>query len=380
MDFTLSKEQRDIIRAARKFAEGEFADRALEFDQEDRFDLDLWRASCDMGFVGIFIDEAYGGAGMGFLEHCLITEEFWAVDPGIGQAVLSASFGAEILLLFGTEAQKQEILPRVVSGKAMIGTAITEPDAGSDVTSARTLARADGSQWVINGTKMFITNGTVADYILLFCQTDPDNPSRHKRYSFILVPTDTPGYGAKKLARKMGIRASDTAEVTLTDVRVPKANLVGNPGEGFYELMAFFNRTRPQVAAQGVGLARAAMAESIRHAKERHQFGVPLASFQITQFKIAEMATLIRAARNLYYEAVWTVDQGKPDHALIAMAKWYAGKIATQCADEAVQLHGGYGFIEEQKVNRLYRAAKVLEIYEGAKEVEKMIIARSLLD
>jgi len=379
MDFTLSKEQRDIVRAARKFALGEFPDRALEFDREETFDLDLWRKACELGFVGVFIAPSYGGAGMGFLEHCLINEEFWAVDPGIGQAILSTTFGSELIGLFGSEDQKKMILPQLVSGQAIMGTAITEPDAGSDVTSATTTAVKDGNKWVINGNKMFATNGNIANYILVFCQTDPKNPTRHERYSFILVQTDTPGYTSKKITGKMGIRASDTAEIVLRNVRVPLANLVGKEGEGFHELMAFFNRTRLHICGQAVGLARAALEESIRHTKDRHQFGAPLASFQVTQFKIAEMATWVRAARNLYYEAAWLVDQGKMDHALISMAKWFSAEIAVRCVDEAVQIYGGYGYIDEFKVNRLYRAAKVLEIYEGTKEMEKIIISRTLL-
>jgi acyl-CoA dehydrogenase len=379
MDFTLSKEQRDIVRAARKFASGEFPDRALEFDREEKFDLDLWRKACELGFVGVFIDPAYNGAGMGFLEHSLITEEFWAVDPGIGQAILSTTFGSELLLLYGTEDQKQLILPELVAGEAIISTAITEPDAGSDVTSVRTTAVKDGDGWVINGSKMFNTNGTIATWILMFCMTNPEHPSRHERHSFFLIPTDRPGFKAKKILGKTGIRASDTADVSLKNVRIPIDHLVGKEGEGFHELMAFFNRTRLHICAQAVGLARGALEEAVRHTKERRQFGVPLASFQVTQFKIAEMATLIRAARNLYYEAAWLVDQGKPDHALIAMAKWFSAEIAVRCADEAVQMHGGYGYIDEYKVNRLYRAAKVLEIYEGTKEMEKTIISRAIL-
>jgi len=379
MDFKLTKEQRDIVKAAKKFAEGEFTDRALEFDREESFDLDLWRKACDHGFVGIFIDEKYGGAGMGFFEYCLINEEFWAVDPGISQAVLSTTFGSECIELFGTQAQKQKIFPELVSGEAIMGTAITEPNAGSDPTGATTKAVKEGDEWVINGSKMFITNGTLAKYILVFCVTDPDNKSRHARHSFILVPTNKEGFTAEKIHGKMGIRASDTAEIVLENVRVPYENLVGETGQGFSQLMSFFNRTRLHVCAQGVGLARGALEESIRYAKERYQFGSPLASFQTIRFKIAEMATKVRAARNLYYEAAWNVDQGKIDHALIAMAKWYSAKTAVECADEAVQIHGGYGYMDEYKVNRLYRAAKILEIYEGSKEMEKTIISKTLL-
>jgi alkylation response protein AidB-like acyl-CoA dehydrogenase len=379
MLFALTKEQRDIVRAARKFAQGEFPDRALEFDREETFDFDLWKRACELGFVGVFIDQAYGGAGMGFMEHSLITEEFWAVDPGIGQAILSCTFGAELLLLFGSEDQKQLVLPPLSSGEAIIAGSITEADAGSDVTAVTTAAVKEGSEWVINGAKMFTTNGNTATYLVVFCSTDPHDPSRHQRHSFFLVPTGTPGFKSKKIYGKMGIRASDTAEISFNNVRLPDTYLIGKQGAGFSQLMAFFDRTRLHICAQAVGLARAALEESIRHTKERRQFGAPLASFQVTQFKIAEMATRIRAARNLYYEAASSVDEGKVDPALIAMAKWLSAEAALHCADEAVQMHGGYGYIDEYKVNRLYRAAKILDIYEGTKEMEKTIIARTLL-
>ena len=379
MNFNLTKEQQDIIKAARKFALGEFPGRAVEFDRAESFDYAIWKKASDLGFVGVFIDEKYGGAGYGFFEHCLLNEEFWAVDPGIGSAILSTTFGSELLSMYGTDAQKDMVLPRLVSGDAIMGTAITEPDAGCDVTGAVTSAVNNGDAWVINGSKMFATNGTVANYMLLFCLTDPTNDSPHRRHSFILVPTVTPGFKAIKIKGKMGIRASDTAELVLKEVRVPQANLVGEQGQGFYQLMDFFNRTRLHVCAQAVGLARGALEESLRHVKGRRQFGKPLAEFQVTQFKLAEMATRIRAARNLYYEAAWLTDQGKLDHALVAMAKWFSGKVAVDCADEALQLHGGYGYIDEYKVQRLYRDAKILEIYEGTKEIEKTLVAKSLL-
>ncbi len=379
MEFGLNKEQKDIVAAAKEFAQGEFPDRAQEFDRNETFDQDIWRKACELGFVGVFIPEEYEGAGYGFLEHCLITEEFWAADPGIGQAVLSCTFGSEILMLFGTEEQKQLVLPKLVSGDAVLATAITEPDAGSDPTGATTSAVRDGDGWVINGSKIFATNGNLADYMMTFCLTDPDNPSRHHRHSFFLIPTKTKGYESSKLRGKLGIRASDTAELSLNDLRLPLDSLVGTQGEGFSELMAFFNRTRLHICAQGVGLARAALEEAVHYTKERHQFGASLASFQNTQFKLAEMATWTKAARNLYYEAAWRMDQGNIDHGLIAMAKWYSAENAVRCADMALQMHGGYGYIDEYKVQRLYRDAKILEIYEGSKEMEKTIIAGTLL-
>lgn len=380
MDFTLSKEQRDIQRAAREFAVGEFLpEKAREFDRNETFDLSIWRKACELGFVGVFIDEKYEGAGLGFFEHCLITEEFWAVDAGMGNAVITATFGSELLNLFGTEEQKQKYLPPLVRGEAIMGCAITEPDAGSDVTGAITSAVKDKDEWVINGSKMFITNGTIAKYMNVFCLTDPDNPDRHQRHSFFIVETDRKGFQANKLHGKLGIRANDTAEVSFSNVRIPASNLVGQLGYGFRHLMGFFNLTRLHICAMAVGIARAALEEAVNHIKKRRQFGVPLASFQGLQFKIAEMATMIRAARNLYYEAAWLTDQGKMDHAVTAMAKWFSGQIAVKCADEALQMHGGYGYIDEYKVQRIYRDAKIVEIYEGTKEIEKTIVAKNIL-
>ena len=379
MDFQLTKEHQDVIRAAREFAEGEFQDRAQEFDREETFDYAIWKKACDLGFVGINISETYGGAGMGLFELCLVTEEFYAVDAGMALAVMSPTFGFEILDLFGTEEQKKKYLGPLVAGEAKMGTAITEPDAGSDVSGAITTAVKDGQEFVINGSKIFITNGCVADYLVVFCLTDPHNPERHKRHSFIMVETDRKGYQANKLHGKLGIRASDTAEVSFSDVRVPVSNLVGHEGYGFKELMQFFDLSRIFVSAQAVGVARAAHEEAIKHIKSRRQFGQTLASFQINQFKIAEMATRIKAARNLIYEAAWKADNGVIDSQLIAMAKWFSGETAVRCADEALQMHGGYGYIDEYKVQRLYRDAKIMEIYEGTKEIEKVIISRSIL-
>ena len=380
MDFQLSKEQIDIKNAARAFAVGEFTERAQEFDREEKFDLSLRKKACELGFVGVTIGEKYGGLGLGQLERCLITEEFWAVDAGIGVAIESTTFGSELIEEFGTDEQKQNYLYRLARGEAIMGTAITEPDAGSDVTAAITAAVRDGDEYVINGSKIFSTNANIAQFMLIFCLTNPENPNRHKRHSFFLVETDRPGFESTKIRGKLGIRASDTAELSLNNVRVPVSNLVGGiEGEGFKQVTFQFNMSRTHVCAQAVGIARAALEEAIKYTRSRRQFGVPLSSFQVTQFKLAEMATMIRAARNLYYEAVASVDSGHIDHGLIAMAKWFSGEVAVKCADEALQMHGGYGYIDEYKIQRIYRDAKIVEIYEGTKEIEKMIVARSLL-
>ena len=379
MDFTLSKEQEDIKNAAREFAQGEFPDMAHEFDRDEKFDLSIWKKACELGFVAVNMKELYGGAGLGTFENCLIMEEFWAVDAGMAYACLSAAYGCDLIDRYGTEEQKTRYITPLVTGKAIMGTAITEPDAGSDVTGAVTAAVRAEDEYIIDGSKTFITNGSIANYLLVFCLTDPDNPDRHKRHSFFVVETDRKGFEARKLRGKLGIRANDTAEISFSEVRVPASNIIGQEGEGFTEIMYQFNVSRIRVAAQAVGLARAALEEAMAHIKKRCQFGSPLASFQANQFKIAEMATRIEAARNLYYKAAWLVDRGTVDHRLIAMAKWFSGEIAVRCADEALQMHGGYGYMDEYKIQRIYRDAKIVEIYEGTKEIEKNIVARSLL-
>ncbi|MEW6488410.1 MAG: acyl-CoA dehydrogenase family protein [Thermodesulfobacteriota bacterium] len=377
--FELTPEQKDIQKAAREFAQGEFPQRAREADQTETCPRELYKLAADLGFQGLFFPEIYGGAGLGYLDFCLAVEEFWRVDPGLGQALGSVTFGADLLLLYGTEEQKKRYLPPLASGKAIMGAAITEPDAGSDITAVTTAALRDGDEWVLNGTKMFITNATLADYLVVFCLTNPHAPSRHERHSCLMVETDRPGYKATKLHGKLGIRASDTAEVVLQDVRVPAGNLIGTEGMGFFQFMEFFNRTRLHIGAQGVGVAQGALDKAVRHVKNREQFGKPLAAFQGVQFKIAEMATRVEAARAMVYRAAALVDAGTVDHRLIAMAKWFAGETGVRVTDEALQLHGGYGYLAENDIERFYRDAKIVELYEGTKEVEKQIVARTIL-
>jgi acyl-CoA dehydrogenase len=379
MNFDLTAEQKDIITAAREFAEKLFPDRAQECDREEKSPKELWQKACELGFVGVFIPEAYGGAGLGFLEHCLINEEFWRVDAGIAHFILAGTFGSELILLFGTEEQKKKWVPPLVKAQAITGAAITEPDAGSDVSSIRTTAVLEGNEYVINGSKMFITGGNIADYLLVLCVTEPHAKSRHDRLSVILVETDRRGYEANKLKDKLGLRASDTAEISFSDVRVPQENLVGTAGKGFQQFMVFFDHTRLHVCAEAVGLAQGAMEQAIKHVRKREQFGKPLASFQVTQFKIADMATRIEAGRNLYQKAAWLLDQGRIEPHLISMAKWFTGETATKVAEEALQLHGGYGYIGDYTIGRFYRDSKIVEIYEGTKEIEKIIVARHLL-
>ena len=379
MDFDLTKEQQDIRQAAREFAQGELKDIAADCDQNETYPPELIKKAGELGFLGVFIDEAYGGAGLGFLEHAIILEEFWKIDPGLGQQLCSVSFGAEEFLLFGTEEQKRKYLTPVAEGNAIMGFAITEPDAGSDTLSASTSAVPDGDEYRLNGSKVMIGNGAVGDFLLVFCLTDPEEKKRAKRHSIIVVETDRPGYEADTMHGKMGLRASNTASVFLSDVRVPKENVLGDRGNGFSQLMAFFDRSRAYVAAHGVGLAQGALDLALAHVRSREQFGTKIGSFQATQFKIADMATRVELARTLTHKACTLLDQGKSNTNTTAMAKMFAARTAVEVVDEALQLHGGYGYFNDQDVERFYRAAKVLEIYEGAKEVEKMIIGRNVI-
>ena len=379
MDFELTNRQKQICRAAREFAEGEFPGIAREYDRREEFPRDLWKKACELGFIGVFIKKEYGGLGLGFLEFAMVMEEFWRVDPGCGNILLTA-FGSELIQLYGTEEQKKKYLPPLTRGEAIMGTAITEPDAGSDILSILTSARKDGNDYVITGSKQFITNGSIASHIVVFCLTHTEAESRLKRFGTIVVETDRPGFGAMKLTGKLGIRASDTAEIRLSEVRVPKENLIGGKeGEGFPQIMQLFNINRVIAASQGVGVAQGALEKAIKHVKERKQFGQPIGAFQAVQFKIAEMATWVEAARALTYKAGWMIDHGKVDPKLISIAKYLAGEIGVKVANEALQLHGGYGYIADYDIERFYRDAKIVEIYEGTKEIEKNTIARELL-
>jgi alkylation response protein AidB-like acyl-CoA dehydrogenase len=379
MDFNLTKEQRDIKKAARDFAEGEFPDIAKECDREEKADRSVMRKACELGFVGVFIPEEYGGAGYGYLESALVMEEFWRVDPGLGSQIQSVCFGSEMILLFGSEDQKRKYLPPLCNGEAISGTAVTEPDAGSDVLSVSTRAEKKDGGYLINGTKMFISNASIANFLVTLCLTNPDAPSPYERHSVVIVETNRQGLETNKLKGKLGIRAHDTAEVSFSNVWIPEENRIGQEGKGFHYFMEFFNRSRAYVAAQGVGIAQGALEMAVKHVTKRKQFGQTLSTFQIVQCKLAEMATLTEAARNLVYKAAWKLDHGDVQPMLISMAKWFAGETGVKVVDEALQLHGGYGYLDEYDISRFYRDAKIVEIYEGAKEVEKLVIARQLL-
>lgn len=379
MDFSFTAIQRDIKQAAREFAEAEFPKFARECDREEKSESILVKKARDLGFIGVYIDEAYGGMGLGFLESALVMEEFWRVDPGLANAITCTSFGSEMILLFGTEDQKERYLRSVCQGSKTGAVAVTEPDAGSDVLNVSTRAIKKDGGYVINGSKMFISNGDIADFFVTLCLTNPDSEARTGRHSVLMVDGDSPGIGRNKIQGKLGIRAHDTAEITFTNVWVPEENLIGREGKGFECFMAFFNRSRTYIAAQGVGVAQGALEMALRHVKGRKVFGKPLAESELVQVKLAEMATLIEAARNLTYKAAWKVDNGVIEPALTSMAKWYAAEVGVRVVNEALQLHGGYGYIDEYDISRFYRDAKIVEIYEGVKEIEKLVIGRHLV-
>ena len=380
MDFAASDEQRALRDEVRRFAENEIAPVAREHDRSETYPVEVMQAAVEMGLVGAHIPLDYGGAGYGPLELAIIVEELFAVDPGIGLCITAAGFGADAILEFGTEEQQERYLPPIPAGDAVMGTAISEPDTGSDVSSVSTRAELDGDEWVINGRKMWITNGSVGDYFVVMCQTDPEVEDRYAGFSQLIVEADRPGFSTEKITGKLGIRASDTAELIFDDVRVPASNLIGTRGLGFLQLMQFFDETRTMVAAQGVGIAKGACSHALEYAKEREQFGRPIAEFQAIQHKLAEMHTSTEAARLLAYKSAWCVEHDDTKlTALASMAKAFASEVAVDVADEAVQIHGGAGYVDDFPVSRLYRDAKITQIYEGTTEIQNNIIARELL-
>lgn len=379
MDYHLSDEQLALQEMAYKFAVNELAPVAQECDREEKVPRELIKKGAEIGFTGMLVPEEQGGLGGGWLEVALVTEQLSRIDMGLGLVIIGAGFGSEHIILYGTDEQKNEYLPKLVNGEAIFAGAFTEPNAGTDVASVRTRAERVGDEYVINGSKMFITNGSICDYIIALCVTNPDADKRTQRHSLILVDANQDGVSRTKIRGKMGIRASDTAEITFEDVHVPATNLIGEEGKGFYQLLHFFDQTRIMIAAQGVGIAQGALDLALKYTKERKTFGQPLIANQSIQFELAEMATRVELARDITYKAAWTTDHGHLDPSLNAMAKFYTGENAVWVVDKALQMHGGYGYIDEYDIQRFYRDAKILEIYEGTKEAEKITIARRLM-
>jgi alkylation response protein AidB-like acyl-CoA dehydrogenase len=380
MDFELTKSQKEIQKAAREFAKGEFdKDLALELDRRHEFPRKIWQKACDLGFIGIHYPEEYSGQGLGVTENILVAEAFCAQDSTIGSALILANFATECILRFGSDALKAKFLPPVAEGQMLSGGAFTEPDHGSDITLMNTTATRNDDGWTVNGTKTFITNGGLASFYTVLCQTDSEVKPTYRGQSMILVEADREGITATDVGEKLGIHMMATAEVNFKEVQVPLENLVGEEGRGFYQVLEFFDESRILVAAQALGTAQGAYDRALAYVKQREQFGRKIAQFQVTQHKLADMATKIELARLITYKAAWNFDQGRMDPKLTSMAKMYAARTAVEVADEAIQLLGGYGYIAEYEVERFYRDAKITEIYEGTREIQKNTIASAIL-
>ncbi|MFB6142474.1 MAG: acyl-CoA dehydrogenase family protein [Halorientalis sp.] len=378
MSFQLSSEHEAIRSAVREFGEEEIAPVAREHDEEKSYPEDIRRQAAEYDFVAPNIPEEYGGAGMDKLSSVVVTEELWRADPGIGSAVGSAGFGTDMILEYGDEWMKEEYLPPIAAGESASCSMISEPAHGSNVAGIETHAERDGDEYVINGNKMWITNGTVADVGVCMAKTSPGEG--HAGITAFLVPTDTDGFETDKIDNKLGIRASDLAEVRLNDVRVPAENVVGEVDRGFYQLMDFFASGRTSVAAQAIGAAQGALDAALDYAEEREQFGQKIGEFQAIQHKLAEMATDVEAARSLTYRAATHVESDRDETAtrLASMAKLFASEHAVDVTDEAIQVHGGAGYVSDHPVERYYRDARITKIYEGTSEIQKNIIADRL--
>ena len=379
MDLDLAPEQQDFQKVVRAFVDDVVRPNAERWDEEGELPMDAVKQMAELGLFGLPFPEEYGGAGADFLTLCLAIEELARVDSSLAITLEAAvGLGAMPIYRFGTEEQKQRWLPSLASGENLAGFGLTEPEAGSDAGGTRTTAKLDGGEWVINGAKSFITNsGTpITSFVTVTAITDQTDG--RKEISAIVVPNGTPGFEVGKPYRKMGWHHSDTHELSFNDCRVPEENLLGERGKGFANFLKILDDGRIAIAALSVGLAQGCLDESIKYANERKAFGKTIGSFQGLQFMIADMATKVELARQAYYRAAWLQEVGRPYKKEAAMAKLYASKIAVDAARDAVQIHGGYGYIEEFPVCRHFRDSKILEIGEGTSEVMRILIAREL--
>ena len=377
--FDLPEEHEALRATVRDFAEREIAPQAGELDRTKAFPYAIVAQLGALGWMGIPFPEEYGGAGADTLAYVLTIEELARIDSSVAITVAAhTSLGTQPIYLFGTEAQKREWLPRLTSGEILGAFGLTEPDAGSDAANTRTRASLDDGEWVIDGAKQFITNaGTDISGVVSITAVTGEQDGRSE-ISNLLVPNGTSGFEAGEPYRKMGWNASDTRPLAFAGCRVPEANLLGERGAGLRQFLQVLDIGRIGLSAMGVGLAQGAFDEALSYAKERHAFGQPISKFQAIQAKLADMSTEIEAARLLTYKAAWLKDRGRPFSLEVAQAKLKSGLVALRAADEAVQIHGGYGFIEEYPVCRFYRDAKILTIGEGTDEIQRMVIARAL--
>jgi alkylation response protein AidB-like acyl-CoA dehydrogenase len=379
VDFSFTDEQNQLRRSIREFAEGEIAPHVMEWDEASKFPLEIMPKLAEMGLLGVIFPEQYGGAGLGYVEYVIAIEELSRIDGSVGIIVAAHnSLCSNHIFKFGTEEQKKKYLTPLAQGKKIGAWSLTEPEAGSDAGGTRTTAKRDGNNWVINGSKTFCTNGHYADYAVVMALTDKSKNS-HGISAFI-VEKGTPGFKPGKKENKLGLRASDTSELIFTDCKVPAENLLGTEGEGFIGSLKILDGGRISIAALGLGMAQGALDAAIKYSKQRKQFGQTISEFQAIQFKLADMATQVEAARLLVYQAAWLADRKDVRFTReSSMAKLFSSEVAVRVANECVQIHGGYGFIKDYPAEKFYRDVKLCTIGEGTSEIQKLVIARQLL-
>jgi short-chain 2-methylacyl-CoA dehydrogenase len=380
LNYDLTEEQNILRKTVRDFAEQVIKPKAEELDEKAEFSVDITRQMAELGLFGMFVSEEYGGSHVGYISYIIAVEEIARVDGSQAATVAAGnSLGIGPIYYFGDKKQKEEWLPRLCSGEILASFGLTEPNAGSDAGASKTNAVLKDGKWIINGSKIFITNSTSPMAGVCTVQTiSGTRPDGKKEVSCILVPSNTPGFKKVHMTKKLMWRASDTGELYFDDVTVPEGNLLGKRGEGFHQMLQTLDGGRLSIAAMGLGGAQGAYEEALKYAKEREQFGQPIGKFQINAFKLADMAMEIEAARNLLYKACWLRENNKPFGQIAAMAKLYCSEVMSRVVDQAVQIHGGYGLMKEYPVERFYRDQKLLEIGEGTSEVQRIVISRNL--
>ncbi len=379
MDFELTQDQLAIRDMVREFARNEIAPRATEWDEGEEFPAEVFARLGELGMLGVLVPEEYGGSGLGYMEYVTILEEIGAADGGVGLGVAAHnSLCTNHIYLFGNEEQRREFLPRLASGEWLGAWGLTEPGAGSDAGGTRTTARRDGREWVLDGTKTFITHAAVGRVAVVMARSDP-KAEKHHGISAFIVPMDRPGVSAGRKEQKCGMRSSDTSQLILEGCRIPEGYLLGREGDGFIQAMKVLDGGRISIAALALGIARGALDAAVAYAPVREQFGKPLAAYQMIRAKIADMATRVDAARLLTQRAAWLKDQGRETTRESSMAKLYASEVAVKVAEEAIQILGGYGYTREYPVERAWRDAKLCTIGEGTSEIQRLVIAREVL-
>ncbi len=374
MDFLLSEDQKSLRNKAREFAINEVLPVARKYDESEEFPLPVIKKAWEEGLLNLGIPTEYGGPGYGLLSSCIVVEEISSACPGIATSIFDNNLGAEPIVIGGNEEQKQRILTELVNEFKLIAFATSEPTMGSDVAGMKCFADKDGDEYILNGNKFWITNGGYADYITVFATVDPEK--KHKGIAAFIVDTQTEGVKLGKHIPKLGQRSSNTVSIGLKDVRIPKENVLAKPGRGFVLAMQTFAHTRPAIGAFAVGCARSAMEYSIDYAQKRETFGRPIGNYQVIQEKIANMYKDIEAARLLTYKAAWEADQGMDNNLSSSVAKAFASDVAMNVTTEAVQIFGGYGYLRTYPVEKLFRDAKLYQIYEGTSEIQRIVISR----